>query len=109
MGDPWMDKYIFPNGMFPSIAQVGEALEGRFVMEDWQNFGPSYPPTLLEWNRRFQAAWPELAKKYPPTFKRMWEFYLLACAGGFRARSWQLWQILLSRQGRAQPDGCRAS
>ena len=109
MGDPWMDKYIFPNGMFPSIAQVGRALEGLFVMEDWQNFGPSYPPTLIEWNRRFQAAWPELSKKYPPTFKRMWEFYLLACAGGFRARSWQLWQIVLSHPGRAQPEACRAS
>ena len=108
MGDPWMDRYIFPNGMFPSIAQIGHALEGLFVMEDWHNFGPSYPLTLREWNRRFQAAWPDLARVHPPHFKRMWEFYLLACAGGFAARSWQLWQLVLSHPGRAQPASCRA-
>jgi len=107
MGDPWMDRYIFPNGMFPSIAQIGRAIEGLFVMEDWHNFGPHYVLTLREWNRRFQAAWPELAKIHPPRFKRMWEFYLLACAGGFAARSWQLWQIVLSHPGRAQPAACR--
>jgi cyclopropane-fatty-acyl-phospholipid synthase len=104
--DPWCDRYIFPNGVIPSIAQIGAALEDLFVMEDWHNFGPDYERTLLEWHRRFQAAWPQLASRFTPEFKRMWEFYLLAFAGGFRARRWQLWQIVLTRQGRKQPP-CR--
>jgi cyclopropane-fatty-acyl-phospholipid synthase len=107
-GDPWIDRYIFPNGMLPSIAQLGAATEGLLVMEDWHNFGPHYDKTLLAWNERFQAAWPELKSSYTERFKRMWELYLLAFAGAFRARSYQLWQLVLTRPGRPQPL-CRVS
>jgi cyclopropane-fatty-acyl-phospholipid synthase len=105
-GDPWIEKYIFPNGMLPSIAQLGTAFEDLFVMEDWHNFGTDYDKTLLAWNARFQEAWPRLRGKYGETFKRMWELYLLGFAGGFRARAWQLWQIVLTKPGR-RPPACR--
>lgn len=105
-GDPWIDAYIFPNGMLPSIAQLGQSLEGLFVMEDWHNFGPDYDRTLMAWNERFQRAWPELSSAYSQRFKRMWELYLLGFAGGFRVRNWQLWQMVLSKPGRSQP-ACR--
>lgn len=101
-GDPWSDKYIFPNGMLPSIAQLGAAMEGLFVMEDWHNFGPDYEKTLLAWHRNFRHAWPELSARYSERFKRMWDLYLLGFAGGFRARNWQLWQIALSKPGTPQ-------
>ncbi len=107
-GDPWSDAYIFPNGMLPSIAQLGAAMEGLLVMEDWHNFGPDYDRTLMAWHERFQQAWPELSARHSDRFKRMWQLYLLGFAGGFRVRSWQLWQIVLSKPGRAQPD-CRLS
>jgi len=106
--EPWTDKYIFPNGVLPSIAQLGKAMEGRFVMEDWHNFGPYYDPTLMAWHANFEKAWPELKKKYGERFYRMWRFYLLSSAGGFRARNNQLWQIVFTRQGMPQPD-CRFS
>lgn len=105
-GDPWIHRYIFPNGMLPSIAQLGRAFEGLFVVEDWHNFGPDYDRTLMAWNARFQRAWPELRARYSPRFKRMWELYLLGFAGGFRARNWQVWQIALTKPGRSQP-ACR--
>ncbi len=104
--DPWVDKYIFPNGHLPSLTQIGESAEGLFVMEDWHNFGPDYNRTLLAWNENFQKAWPTLKDRYSEDFKRMWEFYLLSFAGGFAARNWQLWQIVFTKKGRAQPD-CR--
>jgi cyclopropane-fatty-acyl-phospholipid synthase len=107
-GEPWTDKYIFPNGLLPSIAQLGKAMEGRFVMEDWQNFGPYYDPTLMAWHANFEKAWPELKKKYNERFYRMWRYYLLSSAGGFRSRSQQLWQIVFTRQGTPQPE-CRFS
>jgi cyclopropane-fatty-acyl-phospholipid synthase len=94
--------------MLPSIAQIGKALEGRFVMEDWHNFGPDYDKTLMVWYGNFEAAWLELKKHYDGRFQRMWRYYLLSSAGGFRARSQQLWQIVFTRQGRPQPD-CRVS
>ena len=107
-GEPWTDKYIFPNGMLPSITQLGKAIDGRFVMEDWHNIGPHYDPTLMAWHANFNRAWPELKDKYGERFKRMWDYYLLSSAGGFRSRSQQLWQIVLTRIGTAQPE-CRIS
>ncbi len=104
----WTTKYIFPNGMIPSIAQLAKAMEGLFVMEDWHNFGPHYDPTLMAWHRNFEAAWPELKDKYGERFYRMWRYYLLSSAGSFRARTNQLWQVVMTKPGREQPD-CRFS
>ena len=106
--NPWFHKYIFPNSLLPSIAQIGKAMNGLFVMEDWHNFGPDYDRTLMEWYRNFDKAWPQLKHNYSERFYRMWKFYLLSCAGAFRARRQQLWQIVMTKKGRAQPD-CRAS
>ena len=104
--DPWINKYIFPNGMLPSVAQIGRAAEGLFVVEDWHNLGPHYDRTLMAWNRNFQEAWPKLKSRYSATFKRMWEYYLLSCAGAFRARAIQLWQVVMTKVGTPQP-ACR--
>jgi cyclopropane-fatty-acyl-phospholipid synthase len=98
--DPWIDKYIFPNGKLPSAQQLTYALEGRFVIEDWHNFGQDYDRTLMAWWHRFDAAWPELGKHYDERFYRMWHYYLMCCAGLFRSRQGQLWQLVLSKQGR---------
>ncbi len=98
-GDPWIEKYIFPNGMLPSVAQIGRSIEGLFVMEDWHNFGPYYDKTLLAWFKNFDEAWPSLKEKYGDRFYRMWKYYLLMCAGSFRARHNQLWQIVLTKGG----------
>ena len=106
--DPWTNKYIFPNGMLPSIAQLGAAMEGLFVMEDWHNFGPHYDKTLMAWHANFEAAWPDLEARYGQRFYRMWRYYLLSSAGGFRSRSTQLWQMVMTRPGSPQPD-CRVS
>lgn len=97
--DRWIDKYIFPNGMIPSIAQIGKSIENLFVVEDWHNFGADYDKTLMAWFYNFDAAWPQLREKYGERFYRMWKYYLLSCAGAFRARHLQLWQIVLSKGG----------
>ncbi|MEY3902293.1 MAG: hypothetical protein RL189_1599 [Pseudomonadota bacterium] len=108
IADPWVDRYIFPNGHLPSVSQLGESIEHRFVLEDVHNFGPDYALTLMEWNNRFQRSWPDLKSRYSEEFKRMWEFYLLSFAAGFRARRWQLLQLILTPIGRVQPE-CRFS
>lgn len=104
--DPFSHKYIFPNGMLPSISQLAKAMEGLFVMEDWHNIGPHYDKTLMAWHANFENAWPGLKQKYGERFFKMWRYYLLSSAGGFRSRSQQLWQIVMTRPGTPQPD-CR--
>lgn len=97
--EPWINKYIFPRGMLPSLKQMGKAFEHRFIVEDWQNFGAYYENTLLSWHRNFNDHWPELKDQYDERFRRMMNYYLLSCAGGFRARSMQLWQFVLTPTG----------
>lgn len=95
----WILKYIFPNGMLPSSAQIAKAIENLFIMEDWQNFGAYYDQTLMAWHHNFVHHWPELKSEYDERFYRMWSYYLLSSAGAFRARQMQLWQIVLSKNG----------
>ncbi len=97
--EPWINKYIFPNGCLPSLKHIAQASEPYFIMEDWHNFGADYDRTLMAWYERFQAAWPSLAEHYSLRFQRMFSYYLNACAGAFRARDIQLWQVLFSPNG----------
>lgn len=99
--DPWIEKYIFPNGKLPSARQLTEVLERRFMIEDWHNFGPDYDRTLMAWWANFDAGWPRLRNRYDLRFYRMWKYYLLSCAGFFRARQGQLWQLVLSQRQRS--------
>lgn len=104
--DRWITKYIFPNGQLPSPSRLAEAVEGFFVIEDWEAFGLHYDPTLMAWNDRFEAAWPDLRAQVPTfddRFRRMWRYYLLSCAGSFRTRNLQLWQVVLSKRRGARP------
>jgi len=103
----WVEKYIFPNGMAPSLAQLFRAAERLFVTEDLHQFGARhYERTLMAWNERFGNAWPRLRHRYDERFRRMWRFYLLSCAGGFRANVGRLWQIVFSKGG--WPEGYAA-
>ena len=97
--NPWTHKYIFPNGMLPSVAQLGKAMEGLFVMEDWHSFGQYYDRTLIAWYQNVTSNWEKLSNRYDNRFYRMWKYYLLSSAGAFRARRNQLWQIVLSKHG----------
>ena len=97
--DAWIEKYIFPNSMLPSAAQITQALENRFVIEDWHNFGPDYDKTLMCWHANFERQWTSLSGSFDERFRRMWNYYLLSSAATFRVRSSQLWQVLLSPRG----------
>jgi cyclopropane-fatty-acyl-phospholipid synthase len=98
-GDLWINKYIFPNGTLPSIAQIATATEGLFVMEDWHNFGQDYDLTLLAVFEKFDKNWDKLKIKYEERFYKIWKYFLLSFAGGFRSRYLQLWQIVFSKNG----------
>ena len=99
-GDPWSEKYIFPNGIVPSARQITGASEGVLVMEDWHNFGADYDRTLMAWRDRFDTAWPDLeGEKYDERFRRMWRYYLSVFAALFHARNISLWQVVLSPRG----------
>ena len=97
--DPWIGKYIFTNSMLPSISQLARSAEGLFVTEDLHSFGQYYDKTLMAWYKNFVNGWDKIKDQYSERFYRMWTYYLLCCAGSFRCRKNQLWQIVYSRSG----------
>lgn len=107
--DPWMDRYVFPGANLPTLAEIAEAASGRFVVEDVHNLGPDYDRTLMAWHRNFEDAWPRLGDRYDERFHRLWRYYLLSCAGAFRARHVQVFQVVLTRPGTPRPPCARAT
>ena len=98
--DPWVARYVFPGGMLPSMAEISGAVRGRFIVEDWHNFGADYDRTLLAWNDNCERHASDELERLGERFARRWRFYLLAFAGNFRTRRRnQLWQLVLSPQG----------
>ncbi len=85
----FMQLYIFPGGMLPTenaMQQHAEAAGLRF--EKLQTFGHSYALTLIEWRRRFDAAWPRIATLgFDERFRRMWNYYFIYCEVGFERGS----------------------
>lgn len=97
--DRWIDKYIFPNYQLPSLEQIIQSSKNYFVVEDVHNFGSNYDKTLMCWHNNFVTNFDKLNKKlYKPLtneFYRMWTYYLLSCAGSFRSRQLQLYQVVM--------------
>lgn len=96
--DPFFDRYIFPGGVLPSLAQIARASEKKFIIEDVHNFGPDYDKTLMQWYANINNVWDEIPQ-YDERFRRMWNYYLLASAAGFRSGDLQLLQNVFHRKG----------
>ncbi len=101
--NPW-DIHVRNERLYSRLLKDGSLGLGEYYMEGWWDCSR----TLLAWNDRFQESWSRLAEKFDRRFKRMWEYYLLACAGAFRARHIQVWQIVMTKVGAEQP-ACRCS
>ena len=96
--EPWVDKYIFPGGQIPSLQQLSSSWENILTIQDLHNIGIDYDLTLMSWHENFKQSWPELKDKYGEDFYRLWEYYLLSCAGSFRSGYLQLWQMVFTKQ-----------
>ncbi|MEM7778157.1 MAG: cyclopropane fatty acyl phospholipid synthase [Pseudomonadota bacterium] len=105
VGDPWLNTYIFPGGVLPSMKQLSEAAERLFILQDVQNIGVHYTPTLRAWHENFEAYWSsdDRTEDRPQVwgscevFYRMWRYYLLCCAAEFRTGGSQVWQSVYAK------------
>ncbi len=100
--DPWIEKYIFRNSMVPAMAQLSAAAEGKFVIEDWENYGHHYVPTLQAWSDRFNANWDRIRalpteRPFDERFRRLWNYYLMSCKAAFAVEKLHLWQLVMTR------------
>lgn len=83
----FIQRYIFPGGALPCPrALQDEAARAGLRLEAVEAFGEGYARTLVDWRRRFHANWHEIeALGFDPSFRRLWDYYLCYCEGGFRA------------------------
>ena len=95
----FIQRYVFPGGMLPSQGAFTRAAESaRLKIDEVYHFGLDYARTLSLWQRQFQQAWPRVAALgFDAKFKRLWEYYLAYCEGGFRAGSIDVAQFRLKR------------
>lgn len=85
----FIQRHIFPGGMIPTRSEIDRQARnaGLRPVED-ETFGLSYARTLGEWRHRFHEAWPAIVPLgFDERFRRMWDYYLAYCEGGFRAGS----------------------
>ncbi|HEY8287833.1 MAG TPA: class I SAM-dependent methyltransferase [Acetobacteraceae bacterium] len=76
------------------------------IVRSVETFGASYARTLAEWRRRFHDAWPEIERLgFDTRFRRMWDYYLAYCEGGFRAGNIDVGHYVLVRAGYGQTGG----
>ncbi len=105
----WIQKYIFPGGVCPSLTAVCNAAAGKstLVVEHLENIGPNYARTLQEWRKRFRVCTSELdALGYDERFRRMWEYYFAYCEAGFASRTLGTLQLVLTRPKNAALGLC---
>jgi len=91
----FIQKYIFPGGMLPSPQKLQQIAQenklGYFVKNQMAD---SYHQTLELWRKNFNKKWQRIKNLgYSDEFKRMWNFYLSYCSGGFKAKTIDVYQI----------------
>ncbi len=102
--NPWLRKYIFPGGHFPTLSEVIQAVEkAGFWITDIEILRLHYAETLHAWRQRFQAKRHEAEQLYDERFCRMWEFYLAISEMAFREKDLMVFQIQLSKSRDAVP------
>jgi cyclopropane-fatty-acyl-phospholipid synthase len=96
--DAWIDKYIFPGGSLPTVAETASHMQAHgFELQDYENLRYHYALTLDEWLRRFESHGDQVAEMYDERFYRMWRLYLGGSVSGFRYGDLSLSQFVMTK------------
>ena len=98
--EDFIQKYIFPGGFLPSIQLMENLIKKNDLkLEKINTYSDDYARTLATWRKNFLGAWEKISPLgFDEYFKRMWEFYLSYCEGGFKSRNINLIQFSMSNR-----------
>ena len=98
--EDFIQKYIFPGGFLPSIQFMENLIKkNELKLEKINTYSDDYARTLATWRKNFLGAWEKISPLgFDEYFKRMWEFYLSYCEGGFKSRNINLIQFSMSNR-----------
>ncbi|MHB8959260.1 MAG: class I SAM-dependent methyltransferase [Candidatus Limnocylindrales bacterium] len=99
-GANWIQTYIFPGGLLPSLAVIERSLHGtQLLVRRVDDIADSYVLTLRAWRRAFLARLDAVrAMGFDERFIRMWDFYLAISEAGFATGITQDLQIVLEKR-----------
>ena len=101
----FIQRYVFPGGCLPSNTRMLQLIAENtdMVVRQLDDFGFDYAKTLRDWRIRFNASFAGLRSKgYDETFRRLWEYYLCYCEGGFLERSISVVHVVATRPAHRQ-------
>ncbi|MBB4953816.1 cyclopropane-fatty-acyl-phospholipid synthase [Agrobacterium vitis] len=103
--NPFIEKYIFPGGYIPSLAEVLPAIEkAGLLVADCEILAMHYAHTLRHWRERFMARKDEAIALYDENFVRMWEFYLAGSEMAFTHEDFFIFQLQITKKRMSVPD-----
>jgi cyclopropane-fatty-acyl-phospholipid synthase len=99
-GANWIQTYIFPGGLLPSLAAIERATAAtRLLITDVRDIASSYARTLAIWRATFLSRLDDVrALGFDDEFIRMWEYYLAISEAGFATGITQDQQIVLEKR-----------
>ena len=105
---PFIQKYIFPGGVVPSLSDMIVPIEKTgLIISDCETLIHHYDKTLKAWLDRFMQNKEKAKYMYNKEFVRMWEFYLASCSAGFKFRDLVVYQLQLVKQFSSLPSNRR--
>ena len=105
---PFIQKYIFPGGIVPSLSEMIAPIEKTgLILSDCETLIHHYDKTLKAWLDRFMENKEKAKYLYNKEFVRMWEFYLSSCSAAFKFRDLVVYQLQLVKKYTALPSNRR--
>ena len=105
---PFIQKYIFPGGIIPSLSDMVKPIEKTgLILSDCETLIHHYDKTLKAWLDRFIQNKQKAKYMYNKDFVRMWEFYLASCSAAFKFRDLVVYQLQLVKKFTAPPSNRR--
>jgi len=99
-GANWIQTYIFPGGLCPSLAVIERSSHGtRLLIREVRDIAASYVRTLRAWRTRFLENVDAVrALGFDERFIRRWEYYLALSEAGFATGLTQDLQIVMEKR-----------
>lgn len=99
-GVDFIQKYIFPGSLIPSIGRINQAINrtGDLSLFELSDMGLSYAKTLRIWREHFELRLTDVRKQgYDEKFIKMWRYYLAYCEVAFQMCNLSVVQAVYSR------------
>ena len=99
-GVDWIQKYIFPGSLLPSVGAINKAVNNMtdMTLVDLKDIGLHYATTLVHWREQFSSNISHIKELgFSDQFIRKWNYYFSYCEAAFVMRNINVMQMIYVR------------